>query len=145
MKKSIIDLVAARVEGEPPIIMLYAQGNLDCFTYLDLIDTTRTLYDRGERNLILNMSQIPVVSRLCGLFALRSIAMIFSGRQPLNPETGWQAIHNLAVWDNSLQQHFKLLRPRLNVEASLKQSGLPIYDSLWAVIASFSHQKFSRN
>jgi hypothetical protein len=119
------------------VAILSFRGDLNSFTYLDLINKARELYESGHRNLVLDMRGIQTVG-LAGFFALYSAAMLFNGDAPLDPVGGFNALYTMAekVVGKSTH-HFKLLQPQPNVKNALSKSGLPIYEDLDSVLTSF--------
>ena len=86
--------LTTRGERDQSIAILSFQGNLDRLTYLGLINEARELYEKGYRNLVLDMSGIQSMG-LAGFFALYSAATLFNGDTPLDPVGGPQStLHN---------------------------------------------------
>jgi hypothetical protein len=137
MEKSVMNFVMVPVESDEPVMILKAQGNLDQFTYTDLIAKAREIYDAGYHRLVLDMSEIPAVSPQSGLFALHSIGRIFSDQEPLNPQGGWAALRQMAATFSQIdwQKGVKLLRPKPAVQKMLQQLGLQFYSDLTAALA----------
>lgn len=137
MNKSIMDVVSNQVQSAVPVALLSARGTLDRFTYLDLINKAKELYDSGQRFMVLDMSGIREMG-ISGLFALYSIAMIFRDEEPLESEGGWAAVRSMASHlDGSFPSSVKLLKPQPQIEKALSSSRLPFYEDLTTALASF--------
>ena len=136
MKKSVMDIAVNQVQGTDPVAILQAQGELDRFIYLDLINKARELYENGQRRLIVDMSGVREVG-LSGFFALYSVAMLFRGEKPLDPEGGMAAFRWMADYMHDVSHRIRLLKPQSHLQKALSRSGLPIYEDLAGAIASF--------
>lgn len=136
MKHLVMDTTISRIQDKVPVAILRPHGNLDRLTYLDLIDRSKEVYDSGQRHLILDMSDITNVA-LSGLYALYSIAMLFRGEEPLDPEGGWAAMRWMANHLDDAPLCIRLLKPQPHIRRALSTAGLPIYDDLAGAMASF--------
>jgi hypothetical protein len=136
MKNFAMDTTISRTQEQGPVAILRPHGNLDRFTYLDLIDRSKEVYDSGQRFLILDMSDISNVA-ISGLYALYSIAMLFRGEEPLDPAGGWAAMRTMANHLDAVSDRIRLLRPQPHIRRALSTSGLQIYDDLAGAITSF--------
>ena len=138
MKPSVGDTFVTLAQSDPSVAILHVRGDLDHFTYLDLIAEARKLYNQGHRDLILDLSELTTIG-LSGLFALYSVAMIFQGEEPADPAAGWAALGSMARHLAGYSfQHVKLLKVQPHIANALSRSGLPIYDNL--ALASFQEQ-----
>jgi hypothetical protein len=147
MEKSVMNFIMIPVQSNEPVMILKAQGNLDLFTYSDLIAKAREIYDGGYHSLILDMSEILAVSPQSGLFALHSIGMIFTDQEPLDPKGGWAALRKMAATFSQLdwQNRVKLLRPMPVVQKMLQQLGLQFYSDLTAALAVLPSSRTSQS
>ncbi len=136
MKTIDMDMIVSRSQGAVPVTVLSPQGKLDRNTYLDLIDKAREIYDSGQKFLVLDLSQVSELE-ISGVFALYSIAMIFQGERPLDPEGGWAAVRSMASHLDSARPFINLYRPQPRVRKALSKGNLPIYDDMATAIASF--------
>ncbi len=134
----------AFITAPVPVTVLTTHGDIDASNYQELIRLVKKLYAEGTRNLLLDLGDTPFVSS-SGLVALHSIALVLSGSQPLNPENGWAALHEMAQGLGALQTHFKLLNIQPRVDRTLDISGLKpsyeIYSDRDAALASFLPKK----
>ena len=83
-----------RVEGRIPVTILRLDGDLDASNFEVVIDEGRRLYTEGDRDLLLDLRSVPFMGS-SGLVALHSLALIFNGKEPPDPESGWAAHHAL--------------------------------------------------
>ena len=128
-------------QGAVPVTILSIEGNLDASNYQVAIASARQAYEQGARDLIVDMSAVPFMSS-SGIVALHTIALIFRGEEPDDPESGWEALHGLDRDRGSgVQQHVKLFKPQVRVASTLEKTGLnvffEIYEDLDDAIASF--------
>ena len=100
-----------RVEGRVPVTILRLDGDLDASNFEMVIDEGRRLYKEGARDLLLDLRSVPFMGS-SGLVALHSLALIFNGKEPPDPESGWAAHHAFSqAVDSGLQPHIKILLP----------------------------------
>lgn len=100
-----------RVQGRIPVTVLRVEGDLDASTYEALIDEGRRLYAEGDRDLLVDLRNVPFMGS-SGLVALHSVALIFNGSEPPDLESGWAAHHAMeASVEAGLQPHVKVLIP----------------------------------
>lgn len=99
----------ALLHGLPAAAHVQVTGELDRFTYEALIQTAADLYTRGRRNLLLDLRQTTRIE-LSGLFALLSIAHLYSGKPLPDPQEGWVALRSAAEGATpTMGQRVKLL------------------------------------
>ena len=130
-----------RAQGKVPVTVLQPHGAVDASNYLELIAAAQKAYGAGERDVLLDLSQVPFLSS-SGLVALQSMAALMRGETPPDPEFGWQAFHAVGRdREIGMQPHFKLLSPQPRVERALETVGfckfLEIHTDLEAAVASF--------
>lgn len=137
MEESTLIFTKTEIQHQGQVLIIRPEGKLDYLTYLDFIAKAREIHQDGYKNIILDMSDISEVG-ISGLFALCSVGLLFQDEEPISPEAGWTGLN---VMVNYLRQHFsehfKLLRPRPEIEKILIQTGLPIYSNLSAALTSF--------
>ena len=81
-----------RVEGRVPVTSCVSMGTSMRRTSRCVIDEGRRLYTEGARDLLLDLRSVPFMGS-SGLVALHSLALIFNGKEPPDPESGWAAHH----------------------------------------------------
>ena len=136
-----MSITVSEVQGRVAVTVLQPHGELDASNYRDLIDKAREAYDRGARDIVLDLGDVPYMSS-SGLVALQSIGAMLRGEMPVDPEEGWGAYHAIdRERDAGFQEHFKLLDPQPRVEHVLKMTGfdrfLAIFTDLETAVASF--------
>jgi anti-anti-sigma factor len=115
-----LETTIERVEGPVPTTILALDGELDASNFEAVIDTVRTLYDGGTRQLLLDLAGLRFMAS-SGLVALHSIVRILHGEAPPDPEAGWSALH-AQLGDR--QTEVQLCAPQPPVERVLARTGL---------------------
>lgn len=108
--------------ARPDVVCLAVAGELNRQTYTSLIDLASAHYHPGRRGLLLDLRQTRRIE-LSGLFALLSVARLYSGQTLLDPEAGWAGLH-AAVEEitPALGERVKLLAPSPAAVAALEQA-----------------------
>ena len=115
-------------------------GELDGSNYTKLIDAGRQLYASGVRELVLDCTALTYMSS-SGIVALHSLTRVFEGHEPPDPESGWQAIHDIGtdVNEGKTQDCVRLVAPTAEVDRVLDRTGLkqliPIHPTREAALA----------
>jgi hypothetical protein len=79
---------------------------------LDVINKAKEIYTSGSQYILIDMSKVPFIAN-SGLVALHSIALMMRGKQPPDPQNGWNAFHSLKCnRGNGYQKHIKILNPQ---------------------------------
>ena len=130
------------IEVRRPVSILRVYGRVDATNYLELIDSAREIYAAGTRYILVDMRGVTQVSS-AGLMALHSVAVLFRGGTPPDPESGWDAFHTLAEdLDRGIKSNFKLLNPQPQVRQVLDMVGfttyLEIYPDLEAALVAWN-------
>jgi len=131
------------VAGRVPITVLALDGELDASNFEHLIEEVRALYDRGTRNLLVDLGALTFLAR-SGLVALHSIVRILHGESPDDLESGWDVLHHLghdAATGDEMQRDVQLAAPQPAVARVLQRTGMDrlfvIHDDRDAAIAAF--------
>jgi anti-anti-sigma regulatory factor len=129
------------VAGRVPITVVTLDGELDASNFERLIDDVAGLYERGTRNLLIDMSGLTFLAS-SGLVALHSIVRILHGEPPPDPEAGWGALHELGnAIEGGTQREVQLAGPQPAVARVLQRTGLDqlfiVHESRDAAIAAF--------
>jgi anti-anti-sigma regulatory factor len=113
-----------QAQGAVPVTILSPIGELDASNYQELIDVANQVYNEGARYVLLDMTETSFISS-AGLVALHVIAALFRGSTPVDPETGWEALHAIdRDRETGFQRYMKLLNPQLQVDRVLEITGL---------------------
>ena len=114
------------VAGRVPITVLALDGELDASNFERLIVEVSGLYDRGTRNLLVDLGGLTFLAS-SGLVALHSIVRILHGERPDDLESGWDVLHHLghdAATGDEMQREVQLAAPPPAVERVLQRTGL---------------------
>ena len=87
-----MDITTERPRDDVAVVAL--SGELDASNYQQLIDTARSLKAQGAHHFVLDLSGLTYMGS-SGLVAIHSIALLARGREPISPDDGWQAIHDI--------------------------------------------------
>ena len=124
----------------PEVAVLALDGELDASNYRELIATGSGLYADGARRLVLDLSKLSYMSS-SGIVALHSLALIFRGQQPPDPEAGWSAFHAVSsdTDEGAAADQVRLVAPTPTIDSILERTGLkrilPVYADRDAAIA----------
>lgn len=124
----------------PGVAVVALDGELDASNYRALIALGQQLYVDGSRRLVLDMSALSYMAS-SGIVALHSLALVFAGHEPPDPEAGWQAIHEVSAdaAQGGPVDHLRLVSPVGAVARTLERTGLtgmlPVFDSREAALA----------
>ena len=130
-----------QAQGTVPVTILSIQGDLDGSNYQELIELAKNAQEEGASNILIDMSELIFMSS-AGLVALLSIAKMMRGEKPPDPESGWDALHEIdRDRESGIQEHVKLLSPSPKVENTLGISGMKqffeIYSDRESAVSSF--------
>jgi anti-anti-sigma regulatory factor len=134
-------ITTSQAQGSVPVTLLSIQGDLDASNYQEVIDVAQTAYDKGARQLIIDLGDVPFMSS-SGLVALHSVALLIQGKEPPDPEYGWAAFRAAGHdAESGQQEHVKLLNPQPRVQRALEMAGFDrffeIHTDREEAIASF--------
>lgn len=131
-----MQMTFTQVEGKVPVTVLKLEGDLDGSNYQDAIAGAKSLYDKGTRHMVLDLSDVPYMSS-AGVVALQSIAALFRGEMPPDPEMGWSAYHAIEQdVDKGYHPHLMLLNPQARVDQVLETLGLKSYFQIFTDLDS---------
>jgi anti-anti-sigma regulatory factor len=122
------------------VAVLGLDGELDASNFQDLITTGQGLYGEGVRRLVLDLSGLTYMAS-SGIVALHSLALVFRGEAPHDPEAGWDAFHAVRADTESGAHHdqLRLVAPTPAIDSVLDRTGLkrilPIFADRAAAIA----------
>jgi ABC-type transporter Mla MlaB component len=112
-----------RVSDSAAVLAL--AGELDASNYQELIDTGQNLYGEGIRTLVLDLSDLGYMSS-SGVVAVHSLALVYRGEAPHDPEAGWQAFHAVQADADSGTRHdsLRIAAPNDDIDAMLDRTGI---------------------
>jgi anti-anti-sigma regulatory factor len=112
-------------QSQPGVTVASLDGELDASNYRELIAVGKHLYASGTRRLVLDLAKLTYMAS-SGIVALHSLALVFAGHEPPDPDAGWQAIHDLSA-DTSAGQRsdsLALVAPGPAIQRTLDRTGL---------------------
>jgi anti-anti-sigma regulatory factor len=136
-----MEITVEKVMAAVPVAVVSTHGDLDASNYMELVAKAQEVYRAGARDLLLDLGDTQFVSS-SGLVALHSIALLMRGERPLDPESGWDAIHAMdRNVESGMQKHVKLLNPQERVKRTLERTGLTeffqVFSNREEALASF--------
>src|SRR5438046_1085225 len=116
---------AEAAAGRVPLTIVSIDGELDASNFERFVDEMGQLYAAAARDLLLDPTNLTFLAS-SGLSALSSIVRIMHGQPPIDPESGWSALHELVndVADGKAQIAVQLAGPQPAVERVLQRTGL---------------------
>ena len=87
-----MDITTERPTAEVAVIVLI--GELDGSNFEQVIEVGRTVVADGASKVVMDLAELTYMGS-SGLVAIHSIALLTQGREPVSPELGWQAIHDI--------------------------------------------------
>jgi hypothetical protein len=125
----------------PGVAVIALEGELDASNYRDLITEGRRVYAEGARTLVLDLAGLSYMAS-SGIVALHSLALIFEGHEPPDPEEGWQAIHEVSadvIGDHQVDA-LRIASAAPPIDRVLDRTGLknllPVYEDRAAALAA---------
>ena len=126
----------------PDVAVIGLTGELDGSNFEQVIEAGRVAHDGGARRIVIDLSGLTYMGS-SGLVAIHSVALILRGQEPVSPEDGWQAIHDLgsnAAGDS--EAGVVLAGPPPAIERVLDRSGMlglfPVHADLASAVAAAS-------
>lgn len=126
----------------PDVAVIALDGELDGSNFEQVIDAGRAALEAGASRVVIDLGGLTYMGS-SGLVAIHSIALLTRGHEPVNPEDGWQAIHDIgseAVDAGEPTLH--LAGPGPSVSRVLERSGMaslfPIHPDRGAAVAAAS-------
>lgn len=109
----------------PAVAVVALDGELDASNYRELIATGQGLYADGARRLVLDLAGLTYMSS-SGIVALHSLALVFRGQEPPDPEAGWSAFHAVSAdtSEGNPVDQVRLVGPTPAIRTVLERTGL---------------------
>jgi anti-anti-sigma regulatory factor len=135
-----MDITTERPSADVAVIAL--TGELDGSNFEQVIEAGRIAVAAGASRVVLDLGGLTYMGS-SGLVAIHSIALLTRGRQPISPEDGWQAIHDIGSEANDEGDPTLFLAgPGPSVGRVLERSGMaslfPVHPDRAAAIAAAS-------
>ena len=127
-----------RVSDDVAVIAL--DGELDASNYRGLIEQGRALYAKGVRRLVLDLALLTYMSS-SGIVAMHSLAVVFRGQEPPDPEAGWAAFHAISAETSEgiAVDQIRIASPNAAIDSVLERTGLrrilPVFADRRAALA----------
>jgi anti-anti-sigma regulatory factor len=127
-------------QGRVPVAVLQPHGDLDAYTYQELIAAAQREWKGGARNMVLDLGDVPYLSS-SGLVAIHTIARMLKGQELPDLKAGWSTIHAMEHEPREVHPYLKLLKPQPPVEKVLALTGFrqmfDIHADLETAVAAF--------
>ncbi len=126
----------------PDVAVIALAGELDGSNFEQVIEAGRIAVAGGASRVVLDLGGLTYMGS-SGLVAIHSIALITRGREPISPEDGWQAIHDIgSEADDDADPTLLLAAPGPAVNRVLERSGMtglfPVHADRDAAVAAAS-------
>jgi anti-anti-sigma factor len=136
-----MDVSTTQAQGRVPVTILHLSGRIDASNFQDMFNTAKELYDKGVRDLLLDLGGVTFISS-AGIVGLHRIALLYRGENVQEEESGWNAIHAIdRDQTGATQEHVKLLNPTPDIDHTLDLVGFKryfdIYSNQEAAVAAF--------
>ena len=124
----------------PGLAVITLNGELDGSNFERVIEAGRGAIAAGASRVILDLGGLTYMGS-SGLVAIHSIALLTRGREPVSPDDGWQAIHDIGSEANEPgDPTVHLAGPTPAVRRVLDRSGMtslfPVHDDRGAAVAA---------
>ncbi len=133
---SELNISTSKIEGETPVTVIHLSGHLHGDTEPKLMNEVRRLYDEGARNLLLDLSEVDVLTS-AGLRAIHNSFVLFTPRSDIT-------VINEHMDEPYKSPYFKLVCPNPNIYYVLNIAGflqnIPIYNDVDEAVLSFAGQ-----
>ena len=122
------------------VAVLELDGELDASNYRDLMATGEQLYADGVRTLVLDLANLEYMSS-SGIVALHSLALVYRGEAPHDPDAGWEALHAAQSDAEAGGGHdqLRLAAPTEAIDVVLERTGMsrlmPVFPDRAAALA----------
>ena len=80
---NVLDISSSQIQGDVSVTILHLKGPLDRSTDEQLLDRTRQLYEDGARYLLLDLSEVEMLTS-SGLHAIHTIFRLFTPQNELD-------------------------------------------------------------
>ena len=122
------------------VAVLKLDGELDASNYRDLMSAGEQLYGEGVRTLVLDLADLEYMSS-SGIVALHSLALVYRGQAPHDPDAGWEALHAAQSDAEAGGAHdqLRLAAPSEAIQVVLDRTGMnrimPVFPDRDAAVA----------
>lgn len=113
----------SRPDAQMPVTVLAAQGVLDRESCTVFLAAATQLYAQGCRRLLIDLRNVTRIE-LAGRFALYNVARLYAGQTLLDPEAGWQVLHDATTGDSATRYRATPVLAPTALAAFLQQANL---------------------
>jgi len=135
-----MQITTFQTQGRVAVTVLQPHGDLDAYTYQELIATAQREWKGGARDMVLDLSDVHYLSS-SGLVAIHTIARLLKGQEVPDLEAGWSTIHAMEHEAHEAHPHLRLLSPQAPVDKVLAMTGFrkmfDVHADLGAAVAAF--------
>jgi anti-anti-sigma regulatory factor len=126
----------------PEVAVLALDGELDGSNFQQVIEAGRAALDAGASRVVIDLGGLTYMGS-SGLVAIHSIALLTRGHEPIDPDDGWQAIHDIgSEASDPGDPTVHLAAPGPSVSRVLERSGMaslfPVYADRASALAAAS-------
>ncbi len=126
----------------PDVAVIVLAGELDGSNFEQVIEAGRIALAAGATRVVIDLGELTYMGS-SGLVAIHSIALLTRGQEPISPENGWQAIHDIgSEADDGGAATLHLAAPGPAVSRVLDRSGMatlfPVHPDRDTAIAAAS-------
>jgi hypothetical protein len=124
----------------PDVAVIALDGELDGSNFERVIEAGRAALAAGANRIVLDLGGLTYMGS-SGLVAIHSIALLTRGLEPVSPEDGWQAIHDIGTESvDATEATVHLAAPGASVGRVLERSGMvtlfPVHTDRAAALAA---------
>ena len=112
-------------QARVPVTILHVEGDIDSFTYNDLLSQAQKLIKEGARYMMIDLADVPYVSSA----GLRAIHTIFHDLRAVHPEENLseEQMEKAVRMETYKSPHLKLLNLSNNVNGVFQMGGFGRY------------------
>jgi len=112
-------------EAQEPVAVMRIKGKIDASNFVEIINQSQEIYKKPVHNLILDLSEVPLISS-AGLVAIHKISLMYSGGQQEVEQEGKETRPDFTHNANA-RKRVKLLSPQPGVDQILEMAGLKLF------------------
>lgn len=132
-----MEITVLHERGQVPVTILRVKGQINAATFEQLQDEAQKAYERGARNILLDLSEVSYMSSA----AFRALHYIFKLLRTDTPDEGDEAMKRGILEGTFRSPHLKLVNPSRAVLETIKMAGfdmlLEIHQNVNEAVRSF--------
>jgi anti-anti-sigma regulatory factor len=119
-----MNITVELAEAAVPVTVLRIEGDLDARSYEQLIEAGKAAVADGASHILIDLRAVPYMGS-SGLVAIHSLALMLGGEAPADPESGWDAHHQMArSVEGGMQDRLRLCAAQPAVLRVLERTGM---------------------